>query len=120
MDSKKIQRNVATTSHTRLRRNLSIARRILGRPLSSRLAESLTTLSNDFDFSLGNGELLLMNGSWYVTHAGLIRLARRKKCNGIQVEALPALCDSAANRFVLKATVYPRKSSVGFVGYGDA
>jgi len=30
------------------------------------------------------------------------------------------LCDSAANRFVLKATVYPSKNSSGFVGYGDA
>ncbi|HWW15997.1 MAG TPA: hypothetical protein VN310_15155 [Candidatus Dormibacteraeota bacterium] len=30
------------------------------------------------------------------------------------------MCDSAANRFVLKATVYPTKSSCGFVGYGDA
>jgi len=31
-----------------------------------------------------------------------------------------SLCDSAANRFVLKATVYPSKDSAGFVGYGDA
>jgi hypothetical protein len=30
------------------------------------------------------------------------------------------LCDSATNRFVLKATVYPSKDSAGFVGYGDA
>src|SRR5208337_1013079 len=30
------------------------------------------------------------------------------------------LCDSSANRFVLKATVYPSKESAGFVGYGDA
>jgi hypothetical protein len=36
------------------------------------------------------------------------------------VEAVDSLCDSAANRFVLKATVYPSKDSVGFVGYGDA
>src|SRR5208283_4921878 len=49
-----------------------------------------------------------------------IRLARRKRCRGIHVEAVDSLCDSAANRFVLKATVYPSKDSVGFVGYGDA
>jgi hypothetical protein len=36
------------------------------------------------------------------------------------VEAVDSLCDSAANRFVLKATVYPSKDSAGFVGYGDA
>ena len=55
-----------------------------------------------------------------VTHTGLVRLARRKRCRGIHVEAVDSLCDSAANRFVLKATVYPSKDSAGFVGYGDA
>jgi hypothetical protein len=30
------------------------------------------------------------------------------------------LCDSATNRFVLKATAFPSKDSSGFVGYGDA
>jgi hypothetical protein len=57
---------------------------------------------------------------WYVTHTGLLGLARRKRCSGIHVEAVDSLCDSAANRFVLKATAYPSKSSSGFVGYGDA
>src|SRR6202035_163442 len=49
-----------------------------------------------------------------------LRLARRLRCHGIDVEAVYSLCDSAANRFVLKATVYPSKNSTGFVGYGDA
>jgi hypothetical protein len=61
----------------------------------------------------------LENGC-FVTHTGLVRLARRKRCRGIHVEAVDSLCDSAANRFVLKATVYPSKESAGFVGYGDA
>jgi hypothetical protein len=30
------------------------------------------------------------------------------------------MCDSAANRYLLKATVFPAKDSTGFVGYGDA
>jgi hypothetical protein len=77
-------------------------------------------LSNDFTFSISNGEIQLINGSWYVTHTGLVRLARRKRCSGIHVEAVDSLCDSAANRFVLKATVFPSKNSSGFVGYGDA
>src|SRR5664280_2676552 len=42
------------------------------------------------------------------------------RCLCIHVEAVDSLCDSAANRFVLKATVYPSKDSAGFVGYGDA
>jgi hypothetical protein len=64
--------------------------------------------------------LIYLNNGWYVTHTGLIGLARRKRCSGIQVEAVDSLCDSGANRFVLKATVFPSKGSAGFVGYGDA
>jgi hypothetical protein len=105
---------------TILRRNFKLARRLLGRAIPSHLAESLTLLSTEFSFSLGNGEVQLINGSWYVTHTGLVRLARRKKCSGIHVEAVPALCNAGVSRFVLKATVFPCKSSVGFVGYGDA
>ena len=121
MDSKRFQPNKPKqASDTQLRRNLSIARRFLGHRVPTRLAESLAVLSNEFDFSLESGELQLINASCYVTHTGLVRLARRKKCSGIHVEAVPELCESATNRFVLKATVYPCKSSVGFVGYGDA
>ncbi len=50
----------------------------------------------------------------------LLRLARRKRCSGIHVEAVDSLCDSATSRFVLKATAFPSKGSSGFVGYGDA
>jgi len=80
----------------------------------------LREIASQNDFSVRAGDLAYFNNSWYVTHTGLIRLARRKRCHGIHVEAVPALCDSAANRFVLKATVFPCKSSIGFVGYGDA
>jgi hypothetical protein len=103
-----------------LRENLRLARQLLGGTLPTRLAKSLETLSNDFHFSLSNGELQFISCSWYVTHTGLLRLARRRRCRGIHVEVVTSLCDSAAGRFVLKATVYPSKSSSGFVGYGDA
>jgi hypothetical protein len=103
-----------------LRENLRQAQRLLGGDLQTRVAKSLETLSQDFDFSLSNGELQFLNNSWYVTHTGLLRLARRKRCRGIHVEAVDSLSNPAANRFVLKATVYPSKDSVGFVGYGDA
>jgi hypothetical protein len=102
------------------RENLRFAHRLIPGTLPIRLVESLKTLSQDFDFSLRRGELQLLNNSWYVTHTGLVRLARRKRCRGIHVEAVDSLCDSSANRFVLKATVYPSKESAGFVGYGDA
>jgi hypothetical protein len=77
-------------------------------------------MTRDFQFSFKAGELQIINGNWYITHTGLLRLARRKKCRGIHVEAVDSLCDSAASRFVVKATVYPSKNSSGFVGHGDA
>ncbi len=85
-----------------------------------RLTEHLKALTRDFGFSVASGELQIITGNWYVTHTGLLRLARRKRCRGIHVEAVDSLCDSVVNRFVLKATVYPSKGSAGFVGYGDA
>lgn len=107
-------------STEQIRKNLRLARQLFGGTLPTRLTESLSVLSKDFNFSLNNGDLQLINGSWYVTHTGLVRVARRKRCRGIQVEAVNSLCDSAATRFVFKATVYPSKNSSGFVGYGDA
>ena len=103
-----------------LRENLSRARRVLGKALVTRTKAPLEVLTREFGFSLSNGDLQIVNSSWYVTHTGLIGLARRRKCRGIHVEAVDSLCDSAASRFVLKATVYPSKGSSGFVGYGDA
>jgi hypothetical protein len=101
-----------------LRENVRLAKGTA--PFSRRAIDLLTSITKDFQFSFKAGELQIINGNWYVTHTGLLRLARRKRCRGIHVEAVDSLCDSAANRFVLKATVFPSKGSSGFVGYGDA
>ena len=104
----------------RLINNLRAAKRILGPHLESRVIAQLKALSRDYGFAVDAGELQILDGSWYVTHTGLVRLARRKRCRGIHVEAVDSLSDSAVSRYVLKATVYPSKGSAGFVGYGDA
>jgi hypothetical protein len=101
-----------------LRENVRLAKGTA--PFSPRAIDLLASITKDFQFSFKAGELQIINGNWYVTHTGLLRLARRKRCRGIHVEAVDSLCDSAANRFVLKATVFPSKGSSGFVGYGDA
>ena len=103
-----------------LQENVRITKRALAQSVTPRVLAQLKVLTRDFGFSVAAGELQIINNSWYVTHTGLLRLARRKRCRGIHVEAVDSLCDSAANRFVLKATVYPFKDSAGFVGYGDA
>jgi hypothetical protein len=82
--------------------------------------KSLRELTTTFGFSIRLGELLLLEGRWYVTHAGLLRLAHRRHCLGITTSLQRHLSDSAASRWVFKATVYKSPGSKGFVGYGDA
>ena len=66
------------------------------------------------------GDLILLNGKWYVTHSGLLGLARRKRCAGIHVRPAGPFCDPSAGRWAFKATVYKSPNCRGFVGYGDA
>ena len=49
-----------------------------------------------------SGDLLWLDGHWYVSHSGLIRLARRSHCAGIHVE--PPIVRTDRN----PATVSPR------------
>ena len=55
-----------------------------------------------------------------MTHTGLIRLATRRRCSGIHVQAIPEFSDALNRRYSFKATVYKSQKSAGFVGYGDA
>ena len=118
LDRTKANMRSARNFRRLLRENVRLAGG--GASFSSRAIDVLATITKDFGFSFKAGELQIISGNWYVTHTGLLRLARRRKCRGIHVEAVDSLCDSAASRFVLRATVYPSKSSSGFVGYGDA
>jgi hypothetical protein len=70
--------------------------------------------------SIEAGDLQLLEDRWYVTHSGLLRLARRNRCSGIQTEIVSEFCDARAARWVVKAIVYKTARSKGFVGYGDA
>jgi hypothetical protein len=79
----------------------------------------LKELTVKYALSVASGDLQLLNGCWYVTHAGLLRLAFRRRCSGIRTIAVDRLSDCAAKRWVFKAIVY-RSGSKGFVGYGDA
>jgi hypothetical protein len=112
-------RNLVSDNLQLIRRNAFLVKKLY--PDINRAGlQALKELTKQFSFSFASGDVIQLENSWYVTHTGLIRLARRKRCRGIHVEAVDSLCDSAVNRFVLKATVYPSKDSAGFVGYGDA
>ncbi|MFQ5741290.1 MAG: hypothetical protein ACE5JX_20015 [Acidobacteriota bacterium] len=90
------------------------------RNLSTKQAQSLGALTRAFGLSLPLGELTLLDGHWYVTHAGLLRLARRQGCRGIQTRPLREFCDPGAHKWEFRAIVYRARGSKGFVGYGDA
>ena len=70
--------------------------------------------------SIESGDLLWLDGHWYVTHSGLIRLARRSHCAGIHVEPVTQFSDPVTSRWAFKAIVYRSRTCKGFVGYGDA
>ena len=77
-------------------------------------------LAGRYRFSIENGDLLLLEGRWYVSHSGLIRLARRSHCAGIHVEPVSEFSDPSTARWAFKAIVYKSPTCRGFVGYGDA
>jgi len=100
--------------------NCRLARKLWGTGLSRWHIQSLRELTRSFQFSVLVGDILLLDGKWYVTHTGLIRLARRNRCAGIHVRPVPEFSDSAAQRWAFEATVYKSRACRGFVGYGDA
>jgi len=102
------------------RKNVKLAKGKWVGELSSHQLQVLRSLTENYGFAVALSDLLLLDGGWYVTHAGLLRLAARSRCNGIRVEQVRHFCDPLAGRWVFKATVYKSASSKGFVGYGDA
>ncbi len=98
--------------------NIRLARRSW--QISAEQVAVLRVLTEELQLSVAIGDLRLLDGKWYVTHAGLLRVARRNHCSGIRVQPLREFCDPAAGRWVFRATVYKSPGSKGFVGYGDA
>src|SRR3984957_12741103 len=100
--------------------NRRLAKELWGKGLEQRHLRALRDLTESFGFSVARGDLQLLNGGWYVTHSGLLRLAYQNRSSGIRVQPVREYCNSGANRWVFKATVYRSSAPKGFVGYGDA
>jgi hypothetical protein len=101
------------------RLNAKLARAIWGEPSITAL-QNLKRLTSEHSLSVAAGELQFLDGKWYVTHAGLLGIARRNRCSGIRSQLVERYSDPAMGRWVFKATVYKTPRSRGFVGYGDA
>jgi hypothetical protein len=102
-----------------IRAEMITARRIWGEVGAAKLAE-LRTLVQKNGVSVALGDVCLIEYHWYITHAGLLRLAHRNKCAGIKTNLEKQASDPIVHRWVFRAVIYTRANSVGFVGYGDA
>jgi len=102
-----------------LRREITIARRIWGR-LPQATLDSLEHLVERFQISVSSGDVQFLDGGWYITHSGLIRISQRRHCSGINSALIEQYSDPAAARWVFRAVVHKTPHCRGFVGYGDA
>jgi hypothetical protein len=123
---KLIPKNVRlkSTDSDSLRKELTTMRRTPGKGSKREQIPLATAEAIPFDkrhrLFVESGDLLRLDGHWYVTHSGLLRLALRNHCAGINVEPVLKLSDPSVSRWAFKATVYKSKNCRGFVGYGDA
>jgi hypothetical protein len=102
-----------------VKNNVDIARNLWGdiSPIAVRCLEDLV---RRYLLSITSGDILFLEGKWYVTHSGLLGIARRKRCSGIQVQPARGFCDPATSRWAFRAVVFKSSRCKGFVGYGDA
>ena len=111
---------VADTQFTRklLRENFRTVKKLYPNPSNSQLIV-LRELSRSLHLSLQSGDLIMLDGKWYVTHSGLLRVAQRSRCKGITTELADCASNPKEGRWVFKATVV-KSGKERFVGYGDA
>jgi len=100
-----------------MKRRLNDENRLAHLPRRSPQSQNPVT---KYHLSVESGDLVWLDGRWYITHSGLLRVSRQSHCAGIHVESVPQLSDAAISRWAFKATVYKSRTCRGFIGYGDA
>ena len=100
--------------------NRKLAKRRWGPLLTKAHLFMLAELSRQFEFSVAMGDVVLLDGRWYVTHTGLLRLASNNRCAGIHVRPVLEFSDASCQRWTFEATVFKSRACRGFVGHGDA
>jgi hypothetical protein len=108
---------MATTSAVQA--SIQLAKKIWGN-LPREACTALREITKRYNFSVAVGDLQFLNNRWYVTHTGLLGLARRSRCAGMHVRPVLQFCDPSVLRWAFEATVYTSRTCKGFVGYGDA
>jgi hypothetical protein len=88
--------------------------------LSKSILRALRELIQRHQISVTNGDVKYLDGGWYVTHSGLLRLAERRRCAGIHCRLVLESSDPRTSRWVFRAAVFKSRACKGFFGYGDA
>ena len=88
--------------------------------LAKRQRSQLRELTLKFGVSLQLGDFILLDGRWFVTYSGLLRLAYRKGCCSMTAEPVREYCDPTLSRWVFRAAVGRRPGTRLFVAYGEA
>jgi hypothetical protein len=101
-----------------LRQNLCNAKRLYPGLPRQQLAV-LRDLTATLHLSIFRGELLCFGGKWYVSHCGLLRIAHRRRCRGIDTAIDQHATETSLGRWVFRATVH-KSQAASFVSYGDA
>src|ERR1700757_134537 len=84
------------------RSNAKLARSVWGEACTDRF-DALKALTDDLKLSVAAGHLHFLEGRWYVTHAGLLRIAQRNHCFGIETVIEKQVSEPKAKRWVFKA-----------------
>jgi hypothetical protein len=87
--------------------------------ISDQQLATMRDLTETLRLSVVRGELILIEGKWFVSHSGLLRIAHRSRCLSIKTAVIHQLSDPPCNRWVFKAHVLKAGAKI-FVGYGDA
>src|ERR1700681_3427362 len=82
MRSEVFMKRPCSEGRMQYRSNLRSARRLWPNQLHRIQIKSLEILSMRYSLSVPAGDLSFLDGRWYVTHAGLLGLARRNHCSG--------------------------------------
>ena len=108
------------TRHLAALRDIRLAKRVWPEQISTVLGQQLRGVIERHGLSVLSGDIQLLQGKWYITHSGLLRVATRHGCHGIRIHPVPEFCDKSAERWVFEAMVFKSRDCKGFVGYGDA
>ena len=106
-------------TQTNFARELRFAKSLYG-DLSKSVLLALRGLIQGHQIFVTNGDVKYLDGGWYVTHSGLLRLAERRRCAGIHCRPVLESSDPATSRWIFRAEVFKSRACQGFVGYGDA